>query len=96
MTNKAWALVNAKRAVAAALREPLRSARINDDFIIICHGLEHEIRKLTSRLEFLTSTLNPGCEISAWCIGSDHYSLAKPSPLEKAWRKVLGGPVLLK
>jgi hypothetical protein len=96
MTNKKWARVNAKRAVAAALREPLRSARINDKFTIVCHGLEHEIRKLTSRLEFLTSTLNPSWEISAWCIGSEHYSLAKPSALEKAWRKVLGGPVLLK
>jgi len=96
MTHERWTRVSAKGTVAAALREPLRTLRIDNKYAVISYGSDQEVRALTSRLEFLTSALNPKWEISAWCIGPKQYSLAKPSPLEKTWRKVIGGPVLLR
>jgi molecular chaperone HtpG len=94
MTHEKWTRVSAKGVVAAALREPLRSSRIDDNYAVISYGSAQEVRALTSRLEFFTSALSPKWEISAWCIGPEQYSLAKPSPLERTWRKLIGGPVL--
>lgn len=96
MGSENWNLVSTKRAVAVALREPLRSSHVSAETVVASYGKPSEVEELTSRITALRESLGSKCEIAAWRLKDSQPLEAKQSLLEQVWRDVFGGPMIPK